>query len=109
MPLVFRQKFIKGYEFDREKVEEAFNCDPLAVLETIEDIYHDSYIGSAGGRLPQDPVGKLRIILVLDCGDDYEELKGRKVGDVDSWFEQAKATTLTGPDVYLSDDYVDNA
>ena len=104
MPLVFRQKFIKGYEFDREKVEKAFNCDPLAVLETIEDLYHESYIG----RLPQDPVGKLRIILVLDCGDDYEELKSRKVGDVDSWFEQAKATTLTGPDVYLSDDYVDN-
>ena len=83
--LVFRQNFIKGYEFDREKLQ------PTCCFE---DFYHESYIGSARGRLPRDPVGKLRIILVLDCGDDYEELKSRKVGNVDSWFEQVKATIL---------------
>jgi hypothetical protein len=39
---------------------------------------------------------------VLAARDDYEELKKRKLGDIDPWFEQARASTLSGPNVYIN-------
>jgi hypothetical protein len=111
MPLVFTKKYLKGYEFDRAKVAKAFDCKPLSPeaeqnLKIIRRSYRETYIGEAIGRLPEDPPSKGRIILVLTAGDDYEELKEGKLGDIDPWFEQAKASTLSGPDVYINADLI---
>ena len=92
MPFVFVHKYVKGYAFDQNKVAKAFNCEPYSngayhVLHLIKDIYGQSYIVTATGYLPEDSSNKLKIILVLASGDNYEELKNRELEDVEPWFK----------------------
>jgi len=108
MPLVFTHRYLKGYEFDHNKVAKAFDCKPYSdeaygYLHLIHKIYRLSYIAAATGHLPND-CSKRKIILVLASGDDYDELKDRELEDVEPWFEDATKTALTGPNVYIRDD-----
>ena len=103
-------KYVKGFKFDREKIA------LVAEVQSSHDPEVDAYFPIIKNMLnphgymcftlvwendvPRDaPDGRLAVVVVLDTGDDAEELRQRKLGELDSSIEAARVA-LAGPDVW---------
>jgi hypothetical protein len=107
---MFHPKYVKGFKFDRAKIA------LVAGVQSSHDLEVDAYIPIIKDRLnphgyeyitlvwehdvPRDaPDGRLALVVVLDTGDEAEELRQKKLGELDSSIEAARVA-LAGPDVW---------
>lgn len=110
---VFTDKYVKGYAFDDEKTEKelglkAHSPQASQFMYKMASKFRHTYIGVGPGHvIPKVSEGTLKIVFVLDSGDDYEELKNRELKDVAGWFRAAVKETLSGPEVFLNYDHPD--
>ncbi|KAF8880317.1 hypothetical protein BD779DRAFT_1788651 [Infundibulicybe gibba] len=102
---VLAPRYIKGYTVDRSQLAALLEVDISdrlslgeAVSETIRYIDRDAYLFIGGGVRPGR--GVFEIVIVLDEGDDEDELRGRELGPLDSSIVAAMCV-LEGPSVWL--------
>ena len=102
-------RYVKGYKIDRQKVadlvEAANRKDPLVdagIRSVVARLNRSAYMNIATGYDPPTPEGArhLALIVALDVGYDQEQLKEKKLGDIDESIMAALPHVLVGPDVW---------
>jgi hypothetical protein len=106
-------KYVKGFKFDRTKIAHVFaevesSNDPEVdvYIPIIKDLLNRDgyeYVALAWEHnVPKNTIdSRFALVIVLDTGDDEEELRKRDLGVLDSSIEAARIA-LTGPDVWES-------
>ncbi|KIJ38204.1 hypothetical protein M422DRAFT_259108 [Sphaerobolus stellatus SS14] len=101
--------FVKGYEFNDEKIGSAFEFDGLAQPHRVESLVDtilrtalddDGYEALAVGNRVDHDDGRSVFILVLDDDYDLEKLKERPLPKLLHWSVERIMLVLDGPHVY---------
>ncbi|KIJ38202.1 hypothetical protein M422DRAFT_259106 [Sphaerobolus stellatus SS14] len=101
--------FVKGYEFNDEKIGSAFEFDGLALPRKVDSIVNlilrtvlddEGYEALAVGNRVDHDDGRSVFILVLDDDDDLEKLKERPLPKPLHWSIERIMLVLDGPHVY---------
>jgi len=102
-------RYVKGYKIDSQKVadlvEAANRKDPLVdvgICSVVAWLNSSGYVNIATGYKPPTPDGAchLALIITLDVSYNQQQLREKKLGDIDESIMAMLPHVLGGPDVW---------